>query len=84
MSSKQVITSCTCDCPDTCSIVAHLENGRVTALTGNPDFKHTAGFSMTRRPDGTIDITLTGSAGQSLGAFVPAGIQIRLVGSSDR
>ena len=34
-------------------------------------------------PDGTIDITLTGSAGQSLGAFVPAGIQIRLVGDAN-
>ena len=26
-------------------------------------------------PDGTIEITLTGSAGQSFGAFVPAGIR---------
>ena len=34
-------------------------------------------------PDGTINITLTGSAGQSLGAFVPAGIQIRLVGDAN-
>ena len=34
-------------------------------------------------PDGTIDITLTGSAGQSLGAFLPAGIQIRLVGDAN-
>jgi glutamate synthase (NADPH) large chain len=34
-------------------------------------------------PDGTIDITLTGSAGQSFGAFVPAGIQLRLVGDAN-
>ncbi len=34
-------------------------------------------------PDGTIDITLTGSAGQSFGAFVPAGIQMRLVGDAN-
>ena len=34
-------------------------------------------------PDGTIDIILTGSAGQSLGAFMPAGIQIRLVGDAN-
>jgi glutamate synthase (NADPH/NADH) large chain len=34
-------------------------------------------------PDGTIDITFTGSAGQSFGAFVPAGIQMRLVGDSN-
>ncbi|MFT6292096.1 MAG: glutamate synthase (NADPH/NADH) large chain [Ilumatobacter sp.] len=34
-------------------------------------------------PDGTIDITFTGSAGQSFGAFVPAGIQMRLVGDTN-
>jgi anaerobic selenocysteine-containing dehydrogenase len=42
--SKQVITSCTCDCPDTCSILAEVDGGRVTGLKGNSDFKHTAGF----------------------------------------
>jgi len=54
VSSKQVITSCTCDCPDTCSIVAHLENGRVAALTGNPDFKHTSGF-LCRKARGFLE-----------------------------
>jgi glutamate synthase (NADPH/NADH) large chain len=34
-------------------------------------------------PDGTIDITLTGSAGQSFGAFVPPGIAMRLVGDAN-
>ncbi|MEY4967553.1 MAG: hypothetical protein RIQ73_252 [Actinomycetota bacterium] len=34
-------------------------------------------------PDGTIDITLRGSAGQSLGAFIPAGLTIRLYGDSN-
>ena len=34
-------------------------------------------------PDGTIDITLTGSAGQSFGAFVPRGIDMRLVGDAN-
>ncbi len=34
-------------------------------------------------PDGTIDLTLTGSAGQSFGAFVPAGITLRLVGDAN-
>jgi glutamate synthase (NADPH/NADH) large chain len=33
-------------------------------------------------PD-TIDITLTGTAGQSLGAFLPAGITLRLFGDSN-
>lgn len=34
-------------------------------------------------PAGSIDVTLTGSAGQSLGAFLPAGITLRLVGDSN-
>jgi len=47
------------------------------------------GAEVTRRyggqglPDDTIDITLTGSAGQSLAAFVPRGITIRLFGDSN-
>lgn len=47
------------------------------------------GHEVTKRwkgeglPDGTIDITFTGSAGQSLGAFMPSGIQIRLVGDAN-
>ncbi|WP_150309190.1 glutamate synthase large subunit [Planctomonas psychrotolerans] len=34
-------------------------------------------------PPGTIDITLTGSAGQSFGAFLPPGITLRLEGDSN-
>ncbi len=34
-------------------------------------------------PAGTIDITLKGSAGQSLGAFMPSGIRLRLEGDSN-
>jgi len=34
-------------------------------------------------PEGSIDVTLTGSAGQSLGAFLPAGITLRLEGDSN-
>ncbi len=47
------------------------------------------GAEVTRRyggvglPDGTIDITLTGSAGQSFGAFLPHGITLRLVGDAN-
>jgi glutamate synthase (NADPH/NADH) large chain len=47
------------------------------------------GAEVTRRyggvglPDGTIDITLTGSAGQSFGAFLPRGITLRLVGDAN-
>ena len=47
------------------------------------------GAEITRRyggtglPDGTIDITLRGSAGQSFGAFIPAGLTLRLFGDSN-
>jgi glutamate synthase (NADPH/NADH) large chain len=47
------------------------------------------GSEVTRRyglaglPVGTIDLTLHGSAGQSLGAFLPQGIVIRLYGDSN-
>src|SRR5690242_14603789 len=34
-------------------------------------------------PDGTIDLTLTGSAGQSLGAFLPRGVTLRLLGDAN-
>jgi glutamate synthase (NADPH/NADH) large chain len=34
-------------------------------------------------PEGTIDISLHGSAGQSFGAFVPSGITLRLIGDSN-
>ncbi|KAB1663450.1 glutamate synthase large subunit [Pseudoclavibacter sp. CFCC 13611] len=34
-------------------------------------------------PDGTIDVTLHGSAGQSLGAFLPHGVTLRLEGDSN-
>jgi glutamate synthase (NADPH/NADH) large chain len=47
------------------------------------------GYQLTRRwgaeglPDNTIDITLTGTAGQSFGAFLPRGITLRLVGDAN-
>jgi len=34
-------------------------------------------------PNGTITVTLKGTAGQSLGAFLPAGIQLRLEGDAN-
>jgi glutamate synthase (NADPH/NADH) large chain len=34
-------------------------------------------------PDGTIDVTFTGSAGQSFGAFLPRGVTLRLVGDAN-
>ena len=47
------------------------------------------GSEVTRRyggeglPQDTIDITLTGSAGQSVGAFLPPGVTITLVGDAN-
>ncbi|MEO3760595.1 glutamate synthase large subunit [Mycobacterium sp. B14F4] len=47
------------------------------------------GTEVTRRygtqglPDGTIHIALTGSAGQSIGAFLPPGITLELVGDAN-
>ena len=34
-------------------------------------------------PDNTIDLTFTGSAGQSFGAFIPRGITLRLIGDAN-
>jgi glutamate synthase (NADPH/NADH) large chain len=34
-------------------------------------------------PDNTIDITFTGTAGQSFGAFIPSGVTLRLVGDAN-
>jgi glutamate synthase (NADPH/NADH) large chain len=47
------------------------------------------GYHLTRQwggeglPDNTIDVTLTGSAGQSFGAFLPRGITLRLAGDAN-
>ncbi|TNC24545.1 glutamate synthase large subunit [Amycolatopsis alkalitolerans] len=47
------------------------------------------GSDLTRRwggeglPDDTIDVTFTGTAGQSFGAFVPRGITLRLFGDAN-
>ncbi|CAB4965374.1 unannotated protein [freshwater metagenome] len=47
------------------------------------------GAEITRRfggsglPEGTVDITFEGSAGQSFGAFLPAGVTLRLEGDTN-
>ncbi|MFV0457197.1 MAG: glutamate synthase-related protein, partial [Actinomycetales bacterium] len=71
-----------------------LENG--TAVTGEIAVRNVnrtvgtmLGHEVTKRygeaglPDGTIDFTLTGSGGQSFGAFLPRGITLRLVGDAN-
>jgi anaerobic selenocysteine-containing dehydrogenase len=37
-------TTCALDCPDACSVLVTVENGRATKLRGNPDHPVTRGF----------------------------------------
>ena len=71
-----------------------LESGEpVRAQLGIRNVNRTVGTMLgaevTRRhggqglPDGTIDITFTGSAGQSFGAFLPRGVTLRLEGDAN-
>ena len=55
-------------------------NRTVGTILGHEVTKATQGEGL---PDGTIDITFAGSAGQSFGAFLPAGITLRLEGDSN-
>jgi glutamate synthase (NADPH) large chain len=55
-------------------------NRTVGTLLGHEVTKRYKGEGL---PDGTIDITLVGSAGQSFGAFVPRGITLRLEGDAN-
>jgi glutamate synthase (NADPH) large chain len=55
-------------------------NRTVGTILGHEVTKRYRGAGL---PDGTIDITFTGSAGQSFGAFVPAGITLRLEGDAN-
>ncbi|WP_037577432.1 glutamate synthase large subunit [Phaeacidiphilus oryzae] len=55
-------------------------NRTVGTMLGHEVTKRFGGNGL---PDGTIDITFTGSAGQSFGAFVPRGITLRLEGDAN-
>jgi glutamate synthase (NADPH/NADH) large chain len=55
-------------------------NRTVGTILGHEVTKKYGGEGL---PDGTIDITFTGSAGQSFGAFVPKGITLRLEGDAN-
>ncbi|HEY6290930.1 MAG TPA: molybdopterin oxidoreductase family protein [Terriglobia bacterium] len=44
MERKVLKTVCPLDCPDACSILATVEDGRVTRLDGDPDHPFTKGF----------------------------------------
>jgi len=55
-------------------------NRTVGTMLGSELSKRWGGEGL---PDGTIDVTFTGTAGQSFGAFVPRGITMRLVGDAN-
>lgn len=47
MSASEIVTkktTCNRDCPDACSIVATVQDGRVTRIAGDPDHPITQGF----------------------------------------
>jgi glutamate synthase (NADPH/NADH) large chain len=55
-------------------------NRTVGTIVGHEVTKRYGGAGL---PDGTIDLTFTGSAGQSFGAFVPKGVTLRLEGDAN-
>ncbi len=55
-------------------------NRTVGTILGHEVTKRYKGEGL---PDGTIDFTFTGSAGQSFGAFVPRGVTLRLEGDAN-
>jgi glutamate synthase (NADPH/NADH) large chain len=55
-------------------------NRTVGTMLGHEVTKRYGGAGL---PDGTIDITLTGSGGQSFGAFLPRGVTLRLEGDTN-
>jgi glutamate synthase (NADPH/NADH) large chain len=63
--------------------------GQLTIRNVNRTVGTILGHEVTRKyggaglPDGTIDVTFLGSAGQSFGAFLPPGITLRLEGDAN-
>ena len=55
-------------------------NRTVGTMLGHEVTKRYRGAGL---PDGTIDVTFVGSAGQSFGAFLPAGVTLRLEGDAN-
>ncbi len=55
-------------------------NRTVGTILGHEVTKRYRGDGL---PDGTIDLTFTGSAGQSFGAFLPRGVTLRLEGDAN-
>ena len=71
-------TTCNRDCPDACSILATVEDGKVTRLAGDPEHPVTRGFLCYRTahflprqysPDRLLSPMLRGATGE----FSPIG-----------
>lgn len=68
---------------------AHRVTGQVAIRNVHRTVGTILGHEVTKRyggeglPEDTIDLTFTGSAGQSFGAFVPKGMTLRLVGDAN-
>src|SRR6266702_1610882 len=41
--TRKVLAVCPHDCPDTCSMIAHVENDRLIRVEGNPEHPFTRG-----------------------------------------
>jgi len=84
-----VRTSCTRDCPDACGIVAHVEDGRVVRIGGDPDHPVTRGF-LCRRTSGFVEERqndtdrLTTPLRRRNGTFDPIGWEEALDLAADR
>lgn len=48
--TRNVLTTCTRDCPCSCSLIARVENGRLVHLLGNPDHPVTRGAVCRKVP----------------------------------
>ncbi|MBV8936605.1 MAG: molybdopterin-dependent oxidoreductase, partial [Alphaproteobacteria bacterium] len=45
---EKVRVVCAHDCPDMCSLLAHVEDGRITRIEGDPEQPFTAGFACAK------------------------------------
>ena len=45
---QTIRTVCAHDCPDQCSLLVHVEAGRITRIEGDPEHPFTAGFACAR------------------------------------
>ena len=81
---NQLLTICedalTAGAPVRAQLPVRNVNRTVGTMLGHEVTKRTRGAGLA---DGTIDLTLVGSAGQSFGAFLPCGITLRLEGDAN-